>query len=175
DTNIGILVDHYFATSVPDIYAVGDCAEFRTPPGPHRKNIEQVWYTGRMQGETLAHNLTRFKVSYRPGIWFNSAKLFDVEYQSYGFVPAVETEGLRTFYWEHAEGNICFRAVWEESTGYFIGAHALGLRLRHEWMDNAIRKCWPIEKVMERLGEADFKPEFTQKYYKEIVRVFRSV
>src|SRR5690606_39569757 len=97
---------------------------------PICKNIEQVWYTGRMQGETLAHNLTRFKVSYRPGIWFNSAKLFDVEYQSYGFVPAVETEGLRTFYWEHAEGNICFRAVWEESTGYFIGAHALGLRDR---------------------------------------------
>jgi NAD(P)H-nitrite reductase large subunit len=43
----GVLVDSYLETNIPGIYAAGDCAEFREAP-PGRKNIEQVWYTGRM-------------------------------------------------------------------------------------------------------------------------------
>ena len=172
-TNRGILVDEFFATSVEDIYAIGDCAEFQVPPGFNRKHIEQVWYTGRMHGETLAHNLTSSKVPYRPGVWFNSAKFFDIEYQSYGHVPNVEGEGFRSFYWEHPKGKVCFRAVFETESDVFVGAHALGYRLRHEFMDKAIREKWTIDKVMERLDEADFNPEFSGKFYKDILREFR--
>ncbi|MEZ4689781.1 MAG: NAD(P)/FAD-dependent oxidoreductase [Ignavibacteria bacterium] len=42
--NKGILVNEYLETNIEDIYAAGDCAEFRTA-FPYRKNIEQVWYT----------------------------------------------------------------------------------------------------------------------------------
>lgn len=172
-TGRGILVDEYFATSVEDVYAIGDCAEFEIAPGPYRKRIEQVWYTGRMHGETLAYNLTRKKVPYRPGLWFNSAKFLDIEYQSYGTVPNVDQQGLDSFYWEHPKGKICFRAVFETEGGAFVGAHALGLRLRHEFMDRAIRERWKIDQVMGRLEEADFNPEFSGKLYKDIVREFR--
>lgn len=172
-TNRGVLVDEFFATSVEDIYAIGDCAEFQVPPGLNRKEIEQVWYTGRMHGETLAHNLTSSRVPYRPGVWFNSAKFFDIEYQSYGTVPNVGEEGINSFYWEHPKGKVCFRAVYEEDTGVFLGAHAFGYRLRHEFMDKAIRERWNIDKVMKRLEEADFNPEFSGKFYKDILREFR--
>lgn len=172
-TNRGVLIDEFFATSVEDIYAIGDCAEFEVPPGSDRKQIEQVWYTGRMHGETLAHNLTSSKVPYRPGVWFNSAKFFDIEYQSYGHVPNVEGEGVCSFYWEHPKGKVCFRAVFEAESGVFVGAHALGYRLRHEFMDKAIREKWAIDKVMERLDKADFNPEFYGKFYRDILREFR--
>ena len=173
--NRGILVDEYFATSVEDVYAVGDCAEFPSSPGPNRKEIEQVWYTGRMHGETLAYSLTAKPVPYRPGVWFNSAKFFDIEYQSYGTVPATGMEGIGTFYWEHPEGKACFRAVFEEETGIFIGANALGYRLRHEFMDKAIREKWHIDQVMGKLDKADFNPEFFGKFYKDILVEFRKL
>jgi len=159
-TNRGVLIDEFFATSAEDIYAIGDCAEFEVKPGADRKQIEQVWYTGRMHGETLAYNLTKMKVPYRPGVWFTSAKFFDIEYQSYGTVPNVDGLGINSFYWEHPKGKICFRAVFEEDTGVFVGAHALGYRLRHEFMDKAIRERWDIDKVMNRLDEADLTRSF---------------
>lgn len=164
----GILVDEYFATSVEDVYAIGDCAEFPASPGPDRKPIEQVWYTGRMHGETLAHSLIVKPVPYRPGVWFNSAKFFDIEYQIYGTVPNEEVEGIHSFYWEHPNGKACFRAVYDLETGVFIGANTLGMRLRHEFMDTAISERWSIDKVMDELRKADFNPEFHEKYAKKI-------
>ena len=52
----------------------------------HRRPIEAVWYTGRMMGETLAQTICGNRIAYNPGHWFNSAKFFDIEYQTYGWV-----------------------------------------------------------------------------------------
>ena len=42
------------------------------------------------------------KQNTKPGVWFNSAKFFDIEYQTYGWVWAQpkENEGA-VLYWEH--------------------------------------------------------------------------
>src|SRR5690606_10635855 len=81
----GILVDQYLQTNIPNVYAIGDCAQQREPLS-HRKSVEAVWYTGRMMGEALGQTLTGNKMPYKPGHWFNSAKFFDIEYQTYGWV-----------------------------------------------------------------------------------------
>ena len=86
----GILVNEYLETNIPDVYAVGDCVE-RMYPLEGRKNIEQVWYTARMMGEVVAQTICGNKTPYEPGPWFNSAKFFDIEFQSYGNVPNVPT------------------------------------------------------------------------------------
>src|SRR5690606_33353061 len=52
----GILVNEYFETSIPGIYAAGDCAEFRDPAAAHRP-IEQLWYTARKHGETVGRTI----------------------------------------------------------------------------------------------------------------------
>lgn len=52
----GVLINEYFQADA-NVYAIGDCAEFRHPL-PLRKPIEQVWYTGKMHGETVALNIT---------------------------------------------------------------------------------------------------------------------
>lgn len=75
-TERGILVNAFFETNIPDVYAIGDCAQFEEAP-EGRRNMEQVWYTGRMHGETLALTLSGTRTAYKPGPWFNSAKFFN--------------------------------------------------------------------------------------------------
>ena len=69
----GIQVNRFLETNLPNVYAVGDCAE-QTEPLTGRQAVEAVWYTGRIMGETLAQTLTDRKTAYQPGPWFNSAK-----------------------------------------------------------------------------------------------------
>ncbi len=39
EMNKGILIDEFFSSSIKDVYAIGDCAEFRKSPAPNRKEI----------------------------------------------------------------------------------------------------------------------------------------
>ena len=59
-TRTGILVNRFLETNIPNVYAIGDCAEQKEPVG-ERKAIEAVWYTGRMMGETLAQSICKKK------------------------------------------------------------------------------------------------------------------
>ncbi|MBW3466240.1 NAD(P)/FAD-dependent oxidoreductase [Arthrospiribacter ruber] len=175
DMGRGILVDRYFRTNIEDVYAIGDCAEFREKPGADRKNIEQVWYTGRMHGETLAHNLTsEDAVPYRPGIWFNSAKFFDIEYQTYGLVPNERKEGIDSFYWESDSGESCLRLVFEKQTEKILGVNSFGWRLRHEFFDKAIHEGWNLERVLTQLDKADFNTEFYEKFHKSVLAQYNA-
>lgn len=175
EINKGILVDEYFRTSQSDVYAIGDCAEFREKPGADRKNIEQVWYTGRMHGETLAHNLNSEKaVPYKPGIWFNSAKFFDIEYQTYGWVPNLEMSDLSSFYWENKNGKSCLRIVFEKESKNIVGVNSFGWRLRHEFFDKAIHEGWDLERVLTQLDKADFNTEFYEKFHKSVLAQYNA-
>lgn len=82
----GILVNRYLETNVPDVYAIGDCAQQKHQL-PGRKRIEQVWYTGKIMGATVAKTICGSPTMYEPGPWYNSAKFFDIEYSTYGAVP----------------------------------------------------------------------------------------
>ena len=120
ETNRGILINEFFETSEQNIYAIGDCAEFREPL-EGRRPIEQVWYTGRIMGETLAKNLTGERSAYNPGHWFNSAKFFDIEYQTYGVVMNRLTEGHDEFVYRHAKDDVLLHFVFEKESRKFCG------------------------------------------------------
>ncbi len=172
EVNRGVKVDGFFRTNLPDVYAIGDCAEFEKEPAPGRPKIEQVWYTGRMHGETLAHTLCKNPVPYRPGVWFNSAKFLDIEYQTYGVVPPeVDPDSVKNFYWEHAAGKICFR-MRMDLDGRIVGVNVFGFRLRHGFFDRAIKEKWPGEKAIAQLEQANFDPEFFAPHYIEIQKAF---
>ncbi len=164
----GVLVNEYFETNVPDVYAIGDCNEFRVPvagrDGSPRKAIEQIWYTGRMHGETLAQTLCGNRTAYQPGIFFNSAKFFDIEYQTYGTMNAKLADGEQTYYWEHPNGQQCLRINYEAQTEGVVGIHAFGLRLRHAVCERWIREHRPLPEVLSQFQQADFNPEFSEKY-----------
>lgn len=168
----GVKVNAYFESSVPDVYAIGDCAEFEQSPGPGRRNLEQVWYTGRMHGETLAYNFCNTPVTYQPGIWFNSAKFFSIEYQTYGRVAAEPVEGVQDFFWEHRDGKVSYRMSLDQE-GKIVGVVNLGFRLRHEFFDRAISEKWSGEKVMQELGKGVFDPEFYAPYHLDIQAAYQ--
>lgn len=167
----GIKVNKFLETNIPNVYAAGDCAEVQeTVPG--RRPIEAVWYVGRMMGETLGRTLTGNKMAYEPGVWFNSAKFFDVEYQTYGNILADEQEGESTFYWKHPTKQISFRAVYDSKTKVLKGINNFGIRLRHKICDKWINNKTQIEQIMVELKNANFDPEFYKQYEEEIIAQF---
>ncbi len=171
DINRGVLVNAQLETSLPGVYAIGDCAE-QTQPAAGRRPVEAIWYTGRMMGETVAHNLLGKQLAYDPGIWFNAAKFFDLEYQVYGEVPPQGRAGLSSLYWEHPQGEKAIRINYDTSSGAALGFHLMGIRYRHEVCEKWIRSSAHIEEVLQNLGLANFDPEFFEAYEADVVALY---
>lgn len=169
----GILVDEYLQTNLPDVYAIGDCAQQRTPQ-PGRRPIEAIWYTGRMMGEVVAHQVCGHPTVYNPGIWFNSAKFFDIEYQVYGDAPAVLPDDMATLYWEHPNGDKAIRINYDKAEGHVRGFNLMGVRYRHEVCEKWLADKTPIETVLTHLGLANFDPEFFKEYENELVALYNT-
>ncbi len=171
ETQKGILVDDYLQTNLPDVYAIGDCAQIQEPRSG-RRPIEAVWYTGRMMGEVVAYNVCDNPKAYDPGIWFNSAKFLDIEYQIYGEVPAHPPEGYANLYWEHPKEPKGIRLVYDEATGRILGFNLMGVRYRHEVCERWIADGTHIEEVLQNLGIANFDPEFYDEYENAVVALY---
>ncbi len=170
----GIVVNEYLETSEEDIYAIGDCAEFESHPVAGRRNIEQVWYTGRMMGETIAQTICGNKTAYQPGIWFNSAKFLDIEYQTYGWVMAELRNNEDEFYWEHEGGKMCIHMVFDKEQKVFLGINTFGIRLRHNVCENWIKKTYSMDQVMTEFKDALFDPEFYKDHVPELVQAYNA-
>ena len=111
----GVKVNRYLETNIPNVYAIGDCAEQHEGING-RRPIEAVWYTGRMMGETLAQTICGNKIQYNPGHWFNSAKFLDIEYQTYGWVFAKPRENEAHFHWKHEDDTKCITVCFNTNT-----------------------------------------------------------
>jgi len=167
----GIVVNKYLETNIEDVYAIGDCAQ-NSEPVPGRRGIEAVWYTGRMMGETVAHTICGNKQAYDPGIWFNSAKFLDIEYQVYGDVRNQLPEDQKTLYWEHRDGNKSVRINYQENDGAVTGFNLMGVRYRHEVCEKWIKERANIESVLTNLSLANFDPEFYKEYEQDIIDLY---
>ncbi len=172
ETDRGIKVNEFFETNQKDVYAIGDCAEFHQAPAADRKNIEQVWYTGRMHGETVAQTICGNKTAYQPGMWFNSAKFLDIEYQVYGQVATTTSDDDEIFYWEHPEGEKSIRLIFYKHNSALKGINLMGIRYRHEQVERMVRDKWEMKKVFSNLKKANFDPEFFKRYEHELVKMY---
>lgn len=173
ETNRGILVNELLQTSVQDVYAVGDCAELRSPRSG-RKAIEPVWYTGRFMGETLARTVTGEQTKYDPGTWFNSAKFFDLEYQTYGSVSSVPIDGIEDFTFSSRDGEVFLHFAFDKTTKAILGVNTFGMRLRHLVFNEWLSKQRSIETVISHLATANFDPEFYKRYENELIQSFNT-
>ena len=169
----GVKVNRFLETNVKDIYAIGDCAEQHEAIG-QRRNIEAVWYTGRMMGETLAQTICNNKIEYKPGHWFNSAKFLDIEYQTYGWVFSEKgkLEHEVYFQWQHPKDQKCITISFDKNTQQFLGINTFGIRMRHEIFDQWLNENKTIAHVLEYLADANFDPEFYKLHEPEIVAKF---
>lgn len=171
----GIKVNRFLETNIKNVYAIGDCAEQHEAIGL-RRNIEAVWYTGRMMGETVAQTLCGNRTEYKPGHWFNSAKFLDIEYQTYGWVfnERNKKENEVYFQWRHPKDSKCITISFDKNSHQFIGINTFGIRMRHEIFDQWLTENKSIEHVLEYLADANFDPEFYKLHEAEILTKFNS-
>ena len=174
ETDKGILVNRLLETSIEDVYAIGDCAQQREPIG-NRPPIEAVWYTGRMMGETVAQTICGNPWEYNPGHWFNSAKFFDIEFQSYGWVqPAGRREEYEEqFHWKCPSDLRCITVAYHKETNEFLGINTFGIRMRHEVFDRWLTEQRIVDEVINKLKEANFDPEFYKNYEASVISEFK--
>ncbi len=168
----GILVDNSFRSSVRNVFAAGDCAEFIQPEDGELK-IEQLWYTGKKQGEVVGDVISGKQRSYHRGIWFNSAKFFDLEYQTYGRVPSSQAKDtdLRHYWWTDQKRR-GLRIVCD-SKNIVVGMNSLGIRHRHQIWNGWLEEKKSIDYVLENLKKAEFDPEFYASCAPDIITQFR--
>ncbi|WP_419191800.1 NAD(P)/FAD-dependent oxidoreductase [Engelhardtia mirabilis] len=163
----GVLVDDGLRTSAEDIWAAGDCAEIRRE-GDERNLLQQVWYTGRLQGRLVAESIAADSraagaaPSYDPGLWYNSAKFLDLEYQTYGEVRP-GGRGQESLWWQHESRQMGMRIALAEGDRV-AGFNVVGLRYRHEVCRRWLSEGRGLDYVLDHLGEANFDPEFEPRF-----------
>ncbi|AUP80221.1 NAD(P)/FAD-dependent oxidoreductase [Flavivirga eckloniae] len=172
ETGRGVKVNRFLETNIPDVYAIGDCAEQHEGING-RRPIEAVWYTGRMMGETVAQTICGNRIQYKPGHWFNSAKFLDIEYQTYGWVFSNPRENESHFHWIHNDDTKCVTVCYDLHTREFLGINTFGIRMKHEVFDRWLTEKRSVDYVMEHLVEANFDPEFYKTYESEISVAFK--
>ncbi|MFT6815991.1 MAG: NADPH-dependent 2,4-dienoyl-CoA reductase/sulfur reductase-like enzyme [Sphingobacteriales bacterium] len=169
----GIMVNNFLETNITDVYALGDCAQFREPKPGHAP-VEQLWYTGKMQGKALASTICGKKREYERGTWYNSAKFFDLEYQTYGMMFSNATETEDTWYWEDSKNYRAFRITWNKESKTLVGLNFFGMRFRHDVAERWIRKGKSLEYCLEHLPEGNFDPEFYTKNEDQIIAAYNA-
>jgi len=172
ETGRGVLVNEYLETNIPDVYAAGDCVEIKATKEGGRNRLEQLWYTGKMHGETLAKTICGNRTKYERGIWFNSAKFLDIEFQTYGFVSNIRRKGEQTFLWQDDEMKHSLRIVYRENDRSIVGVNVFGIRLRQKVFEGWIKNKKTIDYAVKNLKTANFDPEFYTKYESLILKEY---
>ncbi|MBC7792083.1 MAG: NAD(P)/FAD-dependent oxidoreductase, partial [Clostridia bacterium] len=154
ETSRGVLVDDRFRTSLPDVFACGDCAEISVAD---KRMTETIWYSAKRHGGVVASNIFGDDIAYIPPVFFNSSKFMHIEFTTVGdteFAPV----GTPTIFRKHRTKDITQRIVHND--GRVIGFNMLGSR----W-DNEILARWITERrspqyALENLREAQMDVEF---------------
>jgi len=122
ETKSGTVVDDHMRTTLPDIYAAGDCAQVRrtdgTPAPP-----EMLWYVAGDMGSVAGANMAGGDATYRRRIFLNVSEFCGLDFCGVGaIVPGQENVQETTIRDSRGGGSI--RLVTGE--GVLIGACFLG-------------------------------------------------
>jgi NADPH-dependent 2,4-dienoyl-CoA reductase/sulfur reductase-like enzyme len=164
-----IEVDEALRASLPGVWAAGDCANVTWADGSRRP--EQLWYTARDQGRVVARSMLGDEVAYRRGAWYNSAKFFDLEWTTAGFVPVLLNwdntpldPGPEVKSWfQRVPGRFVSQRVVTKGDRV-VGFNMLGSRWDHEPLLRWIHERRGLDYVLEHLHEAQFDEEFMPRF-----------
>ena len=162
-------VDDGLRTSAPDVWAAWDCANVTWFDGSRRP--EQLWYTARDQGRVAARSMLGDDVTYRRGTWYNSAKFFDVEWTTAGWVPPLLNwdnspldpgPDVRAWF-QRVPGRFVSQKIVCKA-GLVVGFNMLGSRWNHEPLMRWIEERRDLDWVLAHLPEAQFDEELTTRF-----------
>lgn len=121
----GIRVDEHMMTSIPDIYACGDCVEAGGRAG-EEPGLSMLWNNAREQGMAAGCNAAGRPVVYPGSMRVSSVDLFGIQAVSMGRCSADVKGGAEVL--EREAGDRYRRLVFAE--GVLVGAQALN------WSEN---------------------------------------
>ncbi len=150
----GIQVSSSFQTSLENVWATGDCAEFSANG---QSLVEQIWYSARRQGELAALAMLGHQVRYDLPIFYNSAKFFEIEYTATGEISP-SLPGAQTFFCRLPGREASVRIT--ERAGSIIGVNMLGARWDHSIFERWIAEQRDMDYAISHLAEAQFDVEF---------------
>ena len=150
----GIIISPSFATSLENVWAAGDCAEFERDGKP---TVEQIWYTAKRQGELAARAMLGDGINYKPPIFYNSAMFFEIEYTTAGMAIDVPA-GAQSFFCRIPGKEASIRVIAND--GAVMGFNMLGARWNHTFFERWIAERRTMDYVLEHLAEAQFDVEF---------------
>lgn len=160
DKSGGIVVNERLETNLPGVWAAGDCTSVVWFNGVRRP--EQLWYTSRDQGKRAGRNMAGDEGIYKRGTFYNSAKFFDLEYTTAGYVN-FQLEGERDWYRREPNSERSVR-ITHLPDGSVIGFNMIGRRWDHrmliDWVDQKRELTW----VVKNLSRALFDEEFTTAF-----------
>ncbi|MGE0785346.1 MAG: NAD(P)/FAD-dependent oxidoreductase [Sandaracinaceae bacterium] len=141
------------------IFAAGDCASVEWADGSRRP--EPLWYTARDQGRIAARGLLGDGARYDRGVWYNSAKLMDVEYTTVGLVNMLVPDERNWFFEERGAVRSTTRIVL--SGDRVVGFNLLGRRWDHEVLIRWIEEHRSLDFVRAHLNDASFDTELVPR------------
>ena len=151
----GIVVDDRFRTSIPAVFACGDCCEIERPGRPPL--VETIWYSAKRHGALVARNLFGDDVPYAPPVFFNSSKFFHIEFTTVGDVEGAPA-GTPTIFRHRAGTHVCQRIVHDGAR--VLGFNMLGSRWDHTVLTRWIEERRSASYVLRHLAEAQHDVEF---------------
>ncbi|MBD3402858.1 NAD(P)/FAD-dependent oxidoreductase [candidate division GN15 bacterium] len=152
----GIVVDEYLRTNLDNVWAAGDCTSVVWFNGVRRP--EQLWYTSRDQGRVVGCNMTGDNRRYERGLFYNSAKFFEIEYTTAGYVN-FNFEGEQSWF-QHEPGTYFTTRLVYLPDRRLIGFNGLGRRWDHTIFLQWIREKRTVDYAIDHLAEALFDEEF---------------
>ncbi|HWH08384.1 MAG TPA: FAD-dependent oxidoreductase [Candidatus Thermoplasmatota archaeon] len=146
-TGEGILANEFLQTSVPNVYAAGDCAQYFDPL-LNRVNINGSWASAKRQGEVAALNMLKGNHLPFEHVDFYSIDHFDKPVMSVGNILGDEImEGLVT------EG-VYRRAIFKENR--LIGMVMVGDAKPLPFLKKIIAARLDMSKLKADLLKSDF-------------------
>ncbi len=94
-SDLGVLVDEYMQTNVPDIYAAGDAAE-AVDIARQIRWVNAIWPEAAVQGEIAGLNMAGRAVSYEGSLSRNVMRILDLDVMTLGWVNPPEDAGCES-------------------------------------------------------------------------------
>lgn len=138
-TNRGILVDDALRTSVPDIFAAGDCVE-------HRGQVYGLWTVAQEQGRLAAQSMAGQPVAYSGSVPATTLKVAGVDLYSFGDIDAEDSPEKQRHVVEDPAVGVYRKLVARD--GRLVGGILVG-NLDHQWeLSEAAQQGVPMEQAL---------------------------
>lgn len=121
ETDRGIVTDARMQTTLPDVWAAGDCGQVRGPDGRPARS-EMLWYVAGAMGRVAGENMAGGDEVYRRRVFLNVSEFCGLDFCGVGSIVPGQPDVEETIIRDDGKGSI--RLVTRD--GILVGAGFLG-------------------------------------------------